>query len=381
MSGIAFSIVKYTQRVLSSVHLSAVKTISLLLYAMAQVRSPNLSEWARQLRLFQPGPDGKPQAYSFTYKKFRIWRFLTRSVFSPDELWEALTHEWLDPRDTPEDSSPIHVTLDWTQLGKKFRALVLALPYHGRAIPLAVGILAEGFLENEMTSFEIDLVKRFLGWLSPALRSRIVVLADRGFAKTELLQAIEREGAGYVVRLPRDHHVCVDGQWCELRALPIAPGETRTYRQILHTREHEHAIGLVVRRLPVGKANDPDDDTWYLATNRPELDRAADWYALRFRTEELFKDWKSILDAAKHRLRSEEAVAKLVGILGVFYSYVVLEGQIKTTADRLRQVTQDRKGNPELGIFRQCLAVLLLWAAEIASTALDPLMSFWVQVH
>jgi hypothetical protein len=308
---------------------------------------------------------------------------------------------------------------------------VLALPYHGRAIPLAVGILAEGFLENEMTAFEIDLVHRFLGWLFrlsattggfdsrltdpfvqrapkpalrpilpcsrplsqgsthsfrgeplfPALRSRIVVLADRGFAKTELFQAIEREGAGYVIRLPRDHRVRVQGEWRELRALPIAPGETRTYRQIPHTQEHEHAIGLVVRRLPVGKANDPDDDTWYLATNRPELDRAADWYSLRFRTEELFKDWKSILDAAKHRLHSEEAVAKLVGILGVFYSYVVLEGQIKTPPDRLRQVTQNRKGNPELGIFRQCLAVLLRWAAEIASTPLDRLMPVWVQLH
>jgi hypothetical protein len=381
VTGIALPIVKYTERVLSNVHRSAVKTISMLLYGMAQVRSPNLSEWARQIWLFQPGPDGKPRPYSFKYKKFRIWRFLTRSVFSPDELWESLTHEWLDPRDTPDDHAPIHVTLDWTQLGKNFRALVLALPYHGRAIPLAVSVLAEEYLQNEMTKFEIDLVNRFLGWLSPELRSRIVVLADRGFAKTELFKAIEDAGAGYVIRLPRDHHVRVVGEWTELRALSIRPGETRTYPQILHTREHEHAIGLVVRRLPDGQANDPEDDTWYLATHRSELSQAADWYALRFRTEELFKDWKSILDAAQHRLTKEEAVAKLVAILGVFYSFVVLEGQIRATPDRLRQVTQDRKGKPELGIFRQSLAILILVTMETVACPWDLLMSVWVQVH
>lgn len=381
MVAIAFPIVKYAQRVLSSLHLSAVKTISLLMWALAQVRQPNLSEWARRLRLYQKLSDGTEKPYSFKAKKFRIWRFLTRSVWGAKEAWEALTHQLLDPRDVPEDRAPLLVTLDWTKLGDGFWALVLALPYHGRALPLAVEVIAEGFLENMMTDLEIGLVKEFLGWLSPSLKARVVILADRGFAKTELMEAIEEEGASYVIRLHRDAHILIDGQWMELRTLPVEPGQSRSYPKVPYTQEHQKILGVAVRRLPPGQANDPQDDTWYLATNRPELSQATAWYSRRFKEEELFKDWKSMLDLAAHQLTHEEGLDRLVVIVGLYYVFVVLEGQAKTTAARLRQVTQDRKGKPELGIFRQAQAVLDLWAMEAPCPSVDVLMPSWVQVH
>lgn len=381
MSAITLAIVKYTERTLTSMHRSAVKTISLLVWALAQVREPNLSEWARRLRLYSLGSDGTVQPYSFRYKKFRIWRFLTRSVFGAHDVWKALTEQLMDPRDVPERTHPILVTLDWTKMGKGFWALVMALPYHGRALPLAVEILPEAFLENEMTDTEIGLVRRFLGWLSDDLKARIVILADRGFAKTELFNAIEEAGAGFVIRLHRDAHVQIAEEWIELQSLPVAPGQSRSDMQILYTREHGKRLNLAIRRLPWGEANDPTDDTWYLGTNRPEVSRAADWYSRRFKEEELFKDWKSILDLAEHQIKNEEGVDRLVAIVGLYYVFVILEGQAKTTPTLLRQVTQTRRGKPELGIFRQAQAVLSLWATEVEALPLDLLMPLWVQTH
>lgn len=381
VTGITFAIVKYAERVLSTIHRSAAKTLSLLMWALAQVRSANLSEWARRLRLYQIDPEGNRHPYSFKYKKFRIWRFLTRSMFLADQIWEAITHQLLDPRDTPEAKGPILVTLDWTKLGKGFWALVLGLPYHGRVLPLAVDVVPEAHLEHEMTDTEIGLLRRFLGWLPLELRSRIVILADRGFAKTELFTLIEELGASYVIRLRRDSHVRLACGWVRLQDLAIAPGENRTYTSIPYTREHEKILNVAIRRLPVGKANDPDDDTWYLATHRPELSEAAHWYAKRFKTEEMFKDWKSMLSADEHRLQGEDGVERLLAIVGLYYVFVILEGQAKTTQERLLQVTQDRDGVPELGIFRQAQAVLELWAAESDAPPLDLLMPLWVQCH
>lgn len=381
MTSLTLALVKYTERVLASVHRSAVKTLSLLLWALSEAREPNLSEWARRLRLYQIDPEGNRKAYSFKYKKFRIWRFLTRSEFLAKEIWEAITHFLLDPRDVPEDSQPILVTLDWTKMGKGFWALVLGVPYHGRALPLAVEVVAEGFLENAMTDLEIGLVKEFLGWLSPSLRSRIVILADRGFAKTELFEAIEEAGASYVIRLHRDAQVWVDLAWRELRTLGVAHAETRLYPRTPYSLEHQKVLNVAVRRLPWGEANDPQDDTWYLATNRPEVSLAPEWYSKRFKTEELFKDWKSMLDLAGHQLRNEEGLDRLLAVVGLYYVFVVVEGQAKTTEARLRQVTQDRKGKPELGIFRQAQAVLGLWASEVQGPSWDLIMPSWVQAH
>jgi hypothetical protein len=351
------------------------------MWALAQAREPNLSEWARRLRLFQIGKDGTQKPYSFKYKKFRIWRFLTRSMFVGREIWEAQTHQLLDPRDTPEDTRPILITMDWTKMGKGFWALVLGLPYHGRVLPLVAEVIAEGFLENAMTDLEIGLVGEFLGWLSPSLRSRIVILADRGFAKTELFEAIEEAGAGYVIRLHRDSHVRKESEWVELQTLPVAHGESLTLPQIASRQQRQKILNVAIRRLPWGEANDPQDDTGYLATNRPEVRQAADWYSKRFKTEELFKDWKSMLDLAGHQLKNEEGLDRLVALVGLYYVFVVLEGQAKTTQARLSQVTQDRNGQPELGIFRQAQAVLDLWAMEVEAPPWDLLMPAWVQVH
>lgn len=381
MTSLTLALGKYTERVLASMHRSAVKTLSLLMWALSEVREPKLSEWARRLRLYQTDPEGNRKAYSFKYKKFRIWRFLTRSEFLAKEVWEAIPHHLLDPRDVPEDTKPILVTLDWTKMGKGFWALVIGLPYPGRALPLAVEVVAEGFLENAMTDLEIGRVREFLGWLSPSLRSRVVILADRGFAKTELFEAIEDEKASYVIRLHRDAQVWVDLGWRELQTLPVAPGETRLYPRVPYSLEHQKKLSVAVRRRPEGKANDPQDDTWSLATHRPEVSLAPEGYSKRFKTEELFKDWKSMLDVAGHQFKNGEGLERLLGVVGLYYVFVVLEGQAKTTHERLRQVTQDRKGQPELGIFRQAQAVLGLWAWETEGPSLDVLMPSWVQVH
>ena len=208
-----------------------------------------------------------------------------------------------------------------------------------------------------------------------------MILADRGFAKTELFEAIEEAGAFYVIRLHRDAHVRLESGWVELQALGVLPGESRQLPSVRYTQEHEKELHVAVRRLSAGEANDPEDDTWFLATNWNEPGMAAPWYAERFKTEELFKDLKSMLDLDAHQIRQEDGIARVVAIVGLYYSFVILEGQAKTTPERLRQITRNRRRKPELGIFRQAQAILALWADETEAPSLDLLIPHWTQHH
>lgn len=378
MPALALCLARRTQDFLSDLHHSAVKSLSLLVWALALVKKPNLSQWARVLGLYRKRPDGSREAYGFAYKKFRIWRFLSKSVWRPEELWEAITHRLLDPRDSLRGHHSIFILMDWTDLGDQM-ALVLALPYHGRALPLLVEIVEKIYLENSMTDLEIECVHRFLGWLSPGLRSRIEFLADRGFAKIELFREIEEAGATYAIRLPRHFQIHLGQGWVALGDLGLGVLEEREVRNVECTQEHHHPLSIRMRRIMAGAASDPDDDTWYIATNCPEVSPVLGHYALRMKVEELFRDWKSLLDLDGHELSGEDALGRLVGVMGVYYVLVILEGQAHTTPERLRQITRPGRRSPELSIFRQAQAVLNLWSDEAGSISPDLLMPLWVQ--
>lgn len=378
MPALSLCLVRRTQDFLRELHGSAVKTVSLLVWALALVKKPNLSQWARVLGLYRKHPDGSREAYGFAYKKFRIWRFLRRSIWRPEEIWEAITHRLLDPKDVPGDRRPLFVLMDWTDLGDQM-ALVLALPYHGRALPLLVEIVEKCYLENSMTDLELECVRRFLGWLSPDLVHRIEFLADRGFAKIELFREIEEAGATYAIRLPRHFQIHLAPGWVALGDLGLGVLEERESRDVECTQEHRHRLGIRMRRIMTGAAHDPDDDTWYIATNRSEISPVLGHYALRMKVEELFRDWKHLLDLDGQELESEEALGRLVGVLGVYYVLVILEGQAHTTPDRLRQITRPGRRSPELSIFRQAQAVLERWSDEAGWISPDLLMPLWTQ--
>ena len=102
------------------------------------------------------------------------------------------------------------------------------------------------------------------------------------------------------------------------------------------------AAGLAVRRLRTGEAKDPDDDTWFLATDVPELKAALPWYALRFQIEEMFRDLKSHLNMDRHRLGTEQSVGKMMLIVALAYLVVLEDGtqwRARVALDRIQKST------------------------------------------
>jgi hypothetical protein len=313
---LALRVVYHVQQKLPDLHGQPTRTLVMMTSAFIAAGGPWLSQMGRQL-VDLPG--------SLQEKVKRMSRFLCQSRF---EVREAFLEYAVRIVETIAHAHPqrmIAVAWDWTDLGD-YQGLWLSIPYHGRALPLGCWVLEKAFAVGSMTPVEEEMIRAFIDALPESLRRRIVILADRGFAKSDLMRELSERKVHWVIRQPRNHKVCLEGSWKALSEIPLGPGADLFLHDIRCIQNSPVQVQLACRRLPTGKANDPDDDTWYLATNVYDLKQALSWYSLRFQIEEMFRDLKSRLHMDKHLLGTEESVAKMMLIVALAYLVVLEDG-------------------------------------------------------
>lgn len=313
---LALRVVYHLQQKLPGLHGQPTRTMVMMVSAFLAAGGPWLSEMGRKLSDL-PG--------SLQEKVKRMSRFLCQSKFEVREAFVEYARGILETIAHAHPHRRIALALDWTDLGD-YMGLWLSIPYHGRALPLGCWVLEKKLAEGSMTAVEEEMLTYFLEALPEELRQHIVILADRGFAKSELMQELSDRKVSWVIRQPRNHHVCIDGTWRALSEIAPAPGEDRLFHDVQIPHATPVAAHLAVRRLAVGRANDPNDDVWYLATNVEDLLQAISWYALRFQIEEMFRDLKSRLHMERHHLGTEESVSKMMLIVALAYLVVLEDG-------------------------------------------------------
>lgn len=140
--------------------------------------------------------------------------------------------------------------------GQPTRTLVMMvsafIPYHGRALPLGCFVLEKAMAKGSMTAVEEDLLGTFAQALPEWLRHRIVILADRGFAKSDLMEKLLALGFHWVIRLPRNQNVQEAAAWKALSEIPLAPGETRILHDVRIIESSPVNVQLALRRMPPG---------------------------------------------------------------------------------------------------------------------------------
>jgi hypothetical protein len=329
---LALRVVYHIQQKLPNLHGQPTRTLVMMTTAFIAAGGPWLSQMGRQLADL-PG--------RLQEKVKRMSRFLCQSRF---EVREAFLEYAVRIVETIAHAHPqrmIAVAWDWTDLGD-YQGLWLSIPYHGRALPLGCWVLEKAFSVGSMTSVEEEMIRAFIDALPESLRRRIVILADRGFAKSDLMRELSERKIPWVIRQPRNHKVCLEGSWKALSEIPLSPGEDLFLHDVRCVQDSPVQVQLACRRLPTGKANDPDDDTWYLATNVDDLKQALSWYTLRFQIEEMFRDLKSRLHMDKHLLGTEESVAKMMLIVALAYLVVLEDGtqwRGRIALDRIQKTT------------------------------------------
>ncbi len=268
----------------------------------------------------------------------RIRRTVTEDRF-PVLLMKTILKEFLPKRGT------LRLSLDHSTFGTFTIAVFAISAGRGRALPIWCVVTRTGkghpLLKPLLRGF-----RSLLDQLSYQQRKRVIVVMDRWFAIPDLLEYLDGEHIGFIVRLKKD--TPIGAPWVEPYLTTTAgevslPDTPVTY--------HGHAWRLVRSNLRPGMKS---EEPWFLLTNMPAAKLSRQQvlctYAKRFEIEEHFKDIKWIEGYEWHRMKKLET-AKTV-FMFVFFGWWLLLRAYRAATAAHRDTHRDVHPKKQLSWFR-----------------------------
>lgn len=200
---------------------------------------------------------------------------------------------------------------------KGFWAMVLAMPYRGRAIPCGLITYSSKTIAQNIDSRNLNHFRAFAG-LKELLGERPLVL-DREFSYLELMLNMLEELVNWVIRLNlrANPPKFFDEDGKEV-ALTISPGET-----VIHN--HVWYMGKVQVNL-IGVWNKGFTDPMWVMTNL-EAKAGLRIYFARMKIEETFRDLKSLLGMTKLMNKQQIYMEKMLALLLLTFTIGLLVGE------------------------------------------------------
>jgi hypothetical protein len=262
-----------------------------------------------------------------------------------DNRMVGITREIILQEFLPKAGS-LHLSLDHSQFGPFYIAILALCPHQGRAIPVWLEVQKR---DNKLMK---PLIKA-LGSLFADLGEdifRIILTMDRWFASPQLFEFLDGHHVGFICRVKSDLPVMV----------PWDPYTAVKAGQISHEELEVEYAGTSLRFVRSDyhegmKQKEP----WFLLTNIPseKLSRrqVVNHYAKRFEIEEFFKDIKWIQRYEWHQIK-KKAVMQVVlsfAFMGWWLLYACLGPVVAASRKRHLKRKRDR-----LSWFRSCWEAL-----------------------
>lgn len=262
--------------VCSSLRKSQTKTLAVLVGAALSVGRASVTEIGRRLT----GTSAK-------HGTKRCWRFTANDRVETSDAMSGVVRHLLKRKRWRK--KPLLVALDWTEI-RDFHTLMLAAVLRGRAVPLLWASYPEWQLAKSQNNLEEGLLRLFKSLLPPGVE--VIVLADRGFGRTEMARFCQELGFHYVIRIKPDVWIRCPGFHGKLLDYPVKKGICRVLNcsRFRKTRPVEQRVVVRWKKgLPKKR-----DECWFLMS---DLDQSAyrlsELYAKRMTIEEFFRDGKS----------------------------------------------------------------------------------------
>jgi Transposase DDE domain len=274
---------------------------------IVNARSPRVSEIARAMIGNEPS----------NYKV--IQRFLEST--DPREVLLRLFREEApfmigDPTEMPRPqakrSEYVGILSDGETRG--YWLMLLAAPYHGRAIPC-------GFVDYSSKTINQEATSRnqyhFAGFrqVKELLGNRPLVL-DREFSYLELLETLVAEQVNFVIRLKTGPNFC-DGEGKPV-TLSIQKGETRILNKIFYKgKVFVNVIGIWQPGF--------SEPMWIMTNLKAEAGLAI--YLERMKIEQTFRDLKSLLNFHKLMNKRRILLEKMIALILIAYAVILIIGE------------------------------------------------------
>lgn len=246
----------------------------------------------------------------------RIWRFLDNGAVDPREVVRTLSRQAFGLR--REGFLP--VLLDETGLKDRAMLLGAAICWRGRALPLALYAYHPKLLKRSLWSIREGLLSVILEALPRHDRTRLLLVADRGYAASHFFRRLLRSEVSFVIRVPRRVLVYMShGRYrLEELAADLNVGD-RIFLEGVRYGPAKTKLNLVLW----WKAD--QQEPWLLATTLSDARQACDQYRLRMRIEELFKDLKGTFALERCQCRTLNRITRLaLFALAAFWALALL---------------------------------------------------------
>lgn len=277
-----------------------------------------------------------PGANKHKHRLKRFWRFVSNPRWNPDSL-RPLWIRWVLKRFAHERIIP--VAIDWTTLPGNIQCLMIALPFHGRAIPLLWHIILHSQIKDSQNLIEERLLTRLINLVADiAPEKKLLVTADRGFGRATLFQFLQKKQTLFVIRVKSDVTITTkQGKRILLRKRGKTLRENRAvwYQSISYRVDEKVTNVNLACVVAPPKEERKEPDPWFLITNLRKKETTIARYKQRFHIEEWFKDLKHQLGLRQLQTRNLKRVRRLLFVSAVAYGVTMLVG---TVAKRLTTV-------------------------------------------
>lgn len=283
-------------------------TLALLVELILRQRSLCLTDLAR----------GSFAPRDFNTRYQQLWRWTQNERIDSRVLRRTLAHTALAWRAGHGQYLPVIVD---TTACRQFRILQAVLPRRRRGIPLLWRTYQHGTMRDQVTTFQRTFLDDLHDLLAEARAAGLtpVLIGDRGFARSAILQWCEQHGWAYLVRLPQSWRISHRWYRGTLTQFPLAPGQVRRFvgircgprrrftATLVATRLSRRAATLLKRRL---KTVPPQ---WYLLTTTDwTATQVVAWYRRRWWIETTFRDAKQHLGLTTVRVTTVAAFDRLL---------------------------------------------------------------------
>ena len=282
------------------------KTLAWMMVGLICSKTVSLGAWT-------PFVVSQAQYAQSLVRRFRRWldnnRITVEPLYGP--LIEQAVVGWVGKR--------MYVALDTSMLWNTYCLIRLSVIYRGRAVPLVWRVIEHGSAAVSFETYQ-DLLTEAKSRLPFACK--VVFLADRGFADTQLMGHLRGLGWHFRIRIKSTFWI-YPSHLAPFRVGEIAlkPGYLSCWQEVSITDKHFGPVHLAVAR-PLGS-----DEYWYVVSDESAELKTLEEYGLRFDIEENFLDDKSNgfqLEASL--IRSAKALERLCFVLAMTTLYLVSVG-------------------------------------------------------
>lgn len=226
---------------------------------------------------------------------------------------------------------------------------MIALPFHGRAIPLIWHLILHSQITDSQNRIEKRLLARLINLVTIiAPDKKLLVTADRSFGRATLFQFLQKKQVLFVIRVKTDVTITTNkGKriLLRLRGRMLKENKQIWYQSISYRGDGRVTNVNLACVVALPKEKGAQRDPWFLITNLRKPETVITRYADRFHIEEWFKDMKHQLGIHQLQTRNLMRVRRLLFVSAVAYGLLISTSDYGTNLNcstNVQQITNAR---------------------------------------